>query len=639
MATNPNTISTSEMEGILNTLQAENQDILKAQSADFAKNAYSDGSELFYNADGDMNAETFGTNSGVYVGSLSAQGNMVAMMLNTGNINPIEDTIGASGWGQKPVTYTKGMKPYLTGYFRKYFQDPTKCTFGANSAMPALTAVMPDKYTDMPGNFLYYVDLQLTRLTGSDLFNNFYFINSFNQALGWISTTNDYIAGLKNAEGNNLAYYGSKNYVDLVTQGFNKYQQGQALVQTFNRIGKMVDSVPTGYFGTPNAVAKTLVDLGVGFIGNLTARLTNAGVNFQDIYNPVYTPIISQTLTSITNQSDLATVQQVVGSNIRVITSLLDYTNIQAVSGIPNDSAFTDLAAAGKDLYQRAPNFTFTTGSAVAAMIQNIQAEVSANVESISTTTSLLTPEIIASLRTFLPQTINNKPASLINVIGMASGYLTESMNNVNFGIARLFATSYGPTLRQLLTDITQYYGEVALSDAEAKEAESYRPMPPVAQITRENPIYGTLFNRGKNSVPVQAPGYNTYWSINLDKKKKAYLDLLNTIVNDKTGEIPDIVNQINTNYDYVCQQLYYEYKNYNKANISTTAFSDNSQIFSFVSSLPENGADPLNIGTDYLLYGMCQQNASGDLAKAILGQSKNNQILANAGVRIKGIV
>jgi hypothetical protein len=35
----------------------------------------------------------------------------------------------------------------------------------------------------------------------------------------------------------------------------------------------------------------------------------------------------------------------------------------------------------------------------------------------------------------------------------------------------------------------------------------------------------------------------------------------------------------------------------------------------------------------------MCQPNAAGDLAKAILGQSKNNQILANAGVRIKGIV
>jgi hypothetical protein len=636
MATNPNTISTSDMEGILNALEADNQSILKAQSADFAKNAYSDGSEIFFSSTGDATAETFGTNSGVYVGSLSAQGSMVAMMLNTGDINPIEETISGGGWGRQSETYTKGMKPFLTGYFRKYFQDPTKCIFGANSAMPALTAVVPDKYTDMPGNFLYYVDLQLTRLTGSDLFNNFYFINSFNQNLGWIITANDYIAGLKNAEGNNLAYYGSTNYVDLVTQGFNKYQQGQALIKTFNNIGKMVESVPTGHFGTPNAVAKTLIDLGLGAIGNLTNTLRTAGVNFQDIYNSVYTSIISQTLGSITNGSDLATVQAVVGSDIRDMNSLLDYASIEGVSKLTNDSAFATLADVGKDLYQRAPNFTFTTGTAVATMIQNIQAEVSANVEAISTSTSLLTPEIVASLRTYLPQTADNKPASILNVIGMASGYLTDYVNNVNLGIARLYATSYGPTLRQLLTDITQYYGEVSLSDAETRAADNYTPNPPVTPATGQ---FGYQSKIGRNSLPVESPDYNTYWSTQLNAKKNDYYALLNTIVNDKNGEIPDIVNQINTNYDYVCQQLYYEYKNYNKANMATSAFSDNSQLFAFVSSLPEYGADPTNIGTDYLLYGMCQPNPSGDLAKSILGQSKNNQILANAGVRIKGIV
>lgn len=618
----PTTISTADMQNIIDTLQAASQDFLQAQSADFTRGAYSDNSEIFFNAAGEATAESFGINSGVYFGSLSAQGNMVAMMLNTGNVKLNND--------ETAIT------PYLSGYIRQYYQDPTKCVFGANTAMPALTAVMPDKYTTMPGNFLYYVDLQLTRLTGSNLFNNFYFINSFNQTLGWILTTNDYIAGLKNAEGNNLAYYGSKNYVDLVTQGFNKYQTGQALIKTFNNIGRMVLSVPDGYFGTANAVAKTLIDLGLGIIGNLTSTLAKAGVNFQDIYNPVYTSIITQTLGSITNPSDLATVQSVVGSTIKDMNSLLDYTSIEGVSKLTNDSAFKTLADVGKDLYLRAPNFTFTTGTAVATMIQNIQTEVSANVDAISTATSLLTPEIVASLRTFLPQTVDNKPASILNVIGMASGYLTDNINSVNLGIARLYATSYGPTLRQLLTDITQYYGEVALSDAEQREADRYVPNPPVP---RANGEYGYAVNLGRSNTPVQAPNYNTYWSSKLEASKSAYYALLNTIVNDKSGEIPDIVNQINSNYDYVCQQLYYEYQNYNKANLNTSAFSDNSQLFSFVSALPENGADPLNIGTDYLLYGMCQPNAAGDLAKAILGQSKNNQILANAGVRIKGIV
>lgn len=638
MATNPNTLSVTDVQAILSTLESANKDLLKAQSASFAQNAYSDGSEIFFNSTGDGTADSFGTNSGVYVGSLSAQGNMVAMMLNTGSIKPIKETIGASGWGTTSTTYTSGMTPYLSGYFRQYYQDPTQCIFGANTAMPALTGVMPSKYTDMPGNFLYYVDLQLTRLTGSNLFDNYYFINSFNQALGWIVTANDYVASLKNAEGNNLAYYGSKNYVDLVTQGFNKYQQGQALITTFNKIGRMVESVPTGYFGTPNAVAKTLIDLGLGYIGGLTNTLRNAGVNFQDIYNPIYTSIITQTLASINSASgaDLDTVQSVVGSSIQGMDSLLEYSSIEGVSKLTNDSAFKTLADVGKDLYQRAPNFTFTTGTAVATMIQNIQAEVSANVEAISTTTSLLTPEIIASLRTYLPQTADNKPASILNVIGMASGYLTDYVNNVNLGLARLFATSYGPTIRQLFTDMTQYYGEVALTDAEQREANSYVPNPPFTPATGE---LGYQSEIGRNSLPIQPPGYNTYWSRKLEATKNTYYALINTIVNDKNGEIPDIVNQINTNYDFVCQQLYYEYQNYNKANMQTTAFSDNSQLFSFVSSLPENGADPINIGTDYLLYGMCQPSPAGDLAKSILGQSKNNQILANAGVRIKGIL
>ena len=627
MATNPDPTNSTEVAEITAALAAAHQSLLQVDPSGFTNGTFNDGTNIYFAPNiGQFQPGALGANSGVYTGSLSAQGNMVAMQLNTGNVN-------LSYQGDK-IT---GMIPYQTGYFRQYWQDPTKCTFGSNSAIPALTGVVPDKYTDMPGNFVYYIDLQLTRLTGSNLFDNFYFINSFNQSLGWITTANDYIAGLKNSEGNNLAYYGSTNYVDLVTQGFNKYQQGQALTATFNKIGKMVESVPTGHFGTPNAVAKTLIDFGLGAIGNLTNTLRTAGVNFQDIYNDIYTPVISQTLGSITNGSDLVTVQAVVGSNIRSMNSLLDYASIEGVSGLTNDSAFKTLADVGRDLYLRAPNFTFTTGTAVAEMIQNIQSEVSANVEAISTATSLLTPEIIASLRTFLPQTADNKPASIVNVIGMASGYLTDSMNAVNAGIARLYATSYGPQIRDILTNISRYGAGIAISQAEIDAANSYVPNPPNRDFSQGQ--FGTLTRLGQQYTYAPPSDYNTYWTSQLNAAKNQYFALLNTIVNDKSGEIPDIVNQINSNYDYACQQLYYEYKNFNKANITTSSFSDTSQLFSFVSSLPEYGADPTNIGTDYLLYGMCQPTAAGDLAKSILGQSKNNQILANAGVRIKGIV
>jgi hypothetical protein len=54
---------------------------------------------------------------------------------------------------------------------------------------------------------------------------------------------------------------------------------------------------------------------------------------------------------------------------------------------------------------------------------------------------------------------------------------------------------------------------------------------------------------------------------------------------------------------------------------------------------LPSYAADAQNIGTDLLLYGLCQNNQSGDIVKTILGQFKNNQTLSNVGVRISGIV
>jgi hypothetical protein len=84
---------------------------------------------------------------------------------------------------------------------------------------------------------------------------------------------------------------------------------------------------------------------------------------------------------------------------------------------------------------------------------------------------------------------------------------------------------------------------------------------------------------------------------------------------------------------------LGYEVVNYNKANITPSDYTDNSIIYSFVESLPSYAADAQNIGTDLLLYGLCQNNQSGDIVKTILGQFKNNQTLSNVGVRISGIV
>lgn len=603
---------------------------------------------------------SFGPNSGVYSGSLSSLGNMVAMALGTGEYQIKVVTAGATAQGSfevgqvVPVSTwanltpagsaalpTGVIAPYSVGYIREYWKDPAGTTFGANSAIPALTGVFPDPFTnfggapitDSPGNFVAYVDLQMQRLSGSNSWDNAHFMNVFNQALSWVLISNDYLASLQNAQSNTLANFGSANYKDFVSQGFDKYQQGNALRQALINVGTMVQVIPEGFFGTPNAVAKFLVDIGLGSVGGLSDKLYTAGVNFDDIYNTGYVNVIANVLSTITNPADLAVIQDVVESTIPKMISPMAYTSIESASGLTNDSAFPNFAAFGRDIYQRAPGLGSQTGRSLATLIDSIQTDVTANVESITgnvtvgNSVPLLSQSIIDSLRTYLPLGVDSGPVSIVNVIGTGSGYLLDGIKAVNLAIAQLYATDYGPRIRDILTEISRYQSAYPLTEAEAKAAASFTQVPPNSTVVNAN---GTV---------TFVPGGLNYWQTKVEEKKTEYLNLLSAIAADTTGEIPTIVAQINENWLWCCRTLYYEMRNYNKANFTVTSFNDNSQYLSFVSSLPSYGADPQNIGTDYLLYGLCMPNEAGDTVKAILGQGKTNQLLGENGVLVKNII
>jgi hypothetical protein len=604
---------------------------------------------------------TIGPNSGVYSGSLSSLGNMVAMALGTGEYQVKILTAGATAQGSFEVgqtvpittwanltpvgraTYpTAQLFPYSVGYIREYWQDPAGTTFGANSAIPALTGVFPDPFTnfggapitDRPGNFVAYVDLQMQRLSGSNSWDNAHFMNVFNQALGWVLTSNDYLAALQNAQSNTLSNFGSANYRDFVSQGFDKYQQGLALRKALTNVGTMVQVIPEGFFGTPNAVAKFLVDIGLGSVGGLSDKLYTAGVNFDDIYNPGYVNVITNILNTITNQADLVVIQDVVESTIPKMISPLAYTSIESASGLTNDSAFPNFAAFGRDIFQRAPGLSSLTGISLVALIDSVQTDITANVEAITgnvtvgNSVPLLSQSIIDSLRTYLPLGAGNGPVSILNVIGTGSGYLLDGIRAVNLAISQLYATDYGPRIRDILTEISRFQSAYALTEEEVKAAASFTPVPPPQTIVSPAGTLTTI-----------SPGGPNYWQTKVEAKKTEYLNLLSAIAADPTGEIPTIVAQINENWLWCCRTLYYEMRNYNKANFTVTSFNDNSQYLSFVSSLPSYGADPQNIGTDYLLYGICMPNEAGDTVKAVLGQGKTNQILGENGVLVKNII
>jgi hypothetical protein len=547
---------------------------------------------------------TIPTKDSVYTGSLSSHGSMVAMSLNPGEYNYLQS--GADSEGQ-PVYV---IIPFLTGYLREYWRNPKSCKFGSNSAIPAITAVMPDRFTETPGNALFYIDLQMTRITGSNYFDNYYFVNTFNQLLGWLTTANNYLIAVNTSDKRNLQYFGATSYADLTTQGFNKYAQGQALKGAISNIGTLIQEIPTGQFGTSNSVAKHLVDSGLGAIGNLSVKIQSAGINYSDILNPIYTALISEILSTINNPSDLSIIQTVIKTSVTKLTSALDYTSIEVCSGRPNDSAFSSFVEFGKDIFQKTPNFAVTTGKELADVIDTVLNQTTSSVESLATKNTLLPKEIIDNFRSFLPKTPTGQPASLLNVIGCASGYLLDYLNAVNEGLNTLSKSPYGSQIHNALASILDTYEQYKQAYADS------------------------VNNIGEGGSP---PAVNPVFSRNIETKKSEYFSLLNTIANDPAYK--NLVQSINLNWDLLCEGLNTEVFNYNKANVTISSFNDNTVIYSFVSSLPGYAADSQGLGTDFFLYSMCQPNQAGDAIKSFMNQVKNSEILSNIGVQIRGVI
>jgi hypothetical protein len=246
-----------------------------------------------------------------------------------------------------------------------------------------------------------------------------------------------------------------------------------------------------------------------------------------------------------------------------------------------------------------------TTGKAFLTLLTEVLARVPATVESLATPDSLLPPAITENLRRYLPESPTGGPISMLDVIGVASGYLIDEITYVNSLIQQLYETKYGPQIRTALTEVSQRYNQYFIAANPDSEAPAGVPAGPAERLYQQA----------------------------VDN----YRSLLVTIVLDPATSA--IASNINETWSKYCEKLGYEVVNYNKANITPSDYTDNSIIYSFVESLPSYAADAQNIGTDLLLYGLCQNNQSGDIVKTILGQFKNNQTLSNVGVRISGIV
>ena len=266
-----------------------------------------------------------------------------------------------------------------------------------------------------------------------------------------------------------------------------------------------------------------------------------------------------------------------------------------------------------KDIYNKIPNLNVETGQQLVDSINNVLSDNYTTLNNLQSENSLLPKEIIYYNKNKLPESPTGGRVNLLNVIGCASGYLIEELNKVNQAIDQLNKTPYGKQIHAALENVTLAFNEY-----------------------RQN--YFLLSEDGVNTNwPNQLPVVLQKYKINFDSAVNVYYNLLSQITSDPTTRT--LAQQINGNWDRLCENISYEVRNFNKANLNIAPFDDNTAIYSFISTINSYSNDSQGLGIDYLLYGLAQPNESGDLVKAILNQFKNNNNLAQTGVNVNGLV
>lgn len=570
--------------------------------------------------------------SKLFSGTLSSLGTMVSQSLNASDPKiVIENGSNIIKEGEKvSLRYFKeqGEKygdvisgrvaPTSTGFLRQYWSDPTQATFGADTKIPAITGAIPNPFTlkdgtqvvNFTGSFLYFVDLQLQRTCGADHWDTDHFISVFRQVQAMLPTNNRLVKAMNNAK-KSPENYGSETITGIMTLNLTKYKKSSTIKTLFNNCGKLAENISKGEytngvwvgFGTSNAVIKTLVDNYLADIimpsGRILAdEIELSGVDYSDIWNPVYTTRLDKILSNITNKETLKTIQEVLQTNVVNITSAIDFTMYEMFTGGQNDSEFATLREIGEDFGINYNGVTVKLGSEISTMIDGVEIpENESSVEAVSENGATVSLPIRSQLRESLIINENGEPATVLDVIGTACGYLTDYMKKINEGISEIYKHPKGIEIKNLLTEISRCSGRVPLTEEERELSESAID----------------------------------YWETLLEEKKLEYKNLLDEV--SQNADLKPWVDQVNQNYLDCCRRVYIEHRNWNKCKFIDIEPVDTTGRNAFVLDIPSLGEDRENIGTDLYLYGISQNNEAGDRLKASMGKGKTDAAAAKIGI------
>lgn len=533
------------------------------------------------------------------------------------NLVPVLSNIGNAAQGQWLLDlYPSNISPSATANVYYYLEQP-------NVYINPVTFVETVTYTPVPSSasFTYTLKNQAESYFAYGLQE---FANIFQTAYAYAGGNFDTISSVTLLDNRTYGQsgVGYTGPLDLATAGLGAL--APVIANVVSKFGTMYDIKNIGTFADPYVFGQNLLNQGLGAYGNLSANLSSAGLNINNLpqvpLNSTSTTqsIVNTTLPSAIGNISLPAIQSttvtvtVTGTSANVVTNIYsqivgnDLASIQSATNVtvPNSntiSTLNDFLDIDKVLY---PADIASLSSAGIATLTDLSKFIQSKVG----TGYYTSWQDLATVLNNLEIPALNYTSTTANTAAVSSAVVAEVYNQ--------FGSGSGPFKNIVLSDII---GSVA-------------GIPYTQDLTVINSQYAAS----------EGPLYSAV--ADLDAKVVDYVNGGATTITDIQTSVANVNSTLNslanTSAFYASEQAYYNILNSLSAevsNISRAGISFNSGNYAQLKSLAQRYGTLASDKTQTLTYqffaNVETNDASGDVLRATVAEKINNNILSSKGV------
>lgn len=553
-----------------------------------------------------------------------------------------------------------------------------------SSTFPALTNGVPTAYQGSLSNTLpltTVLDNHIGNVLGDGDIGKFDQILS--TSVSFVFTTNQLISSALNAA-NAKTTTGYVSQDNTITGGVSDLTQAfDAFADDLVRLGFLINFENLDNLGSPVTLLQQINNLSLNTPA-LIDTLVAEGLSADAVDNP-------DTVWTLSEQKKIyQAMTKITGQPLREILKLLRVTT-------PGISTLADLLNPVKIFPQSFNTLTAPTANGLRGIYINSTGAVNSNLETQLPASVLIPLEgntlkgiTYSDLRQIIPpdQALANKaitaslqqiktifntsgPAFSTAVRGLESNKgltqinaLTEPLpNNVLTYFSTTYAQGSGTDGTYLLTDLmgtpTGWVVDNAMGNTVAvlnamTSANAFFTLtnsstgvyPTMANTAAGNyTTYDSFGNVYNTVIPGGLPGAGTYTDVSdtgsiqqafTSGLTPAFVSAVGSIVANNTAQ----VNQTNTNWNAICEQIVQEKSNLIKAGVVYADLIPNTQATSLVTGLPAYGLDVVIGGSAFVLESIANVSTQGGQAMiSTMRESRNAQRLSAAGIQLTPLV